>query len=308
MSDNSLSKLQFYSLGLVAANKSLKTDKIEVTPVEDFSMVNGEITDNKFKYVTKTKDADGAASNVQIDTTITVQAMWLPIGQSNRKTSPDVRRGEQVILYKFADADKYYWTSLFNDARIRRLETVIYAFSNNSKEDIVDDQNSTYYLEVSTHQKTVTFHTSKNDGEPFAYDVQVNAKEGKIIITDDVGNFFVMDSANKRLSLKNSNDSLIDIDRTNILIKAMDSVTIVTNNYNVVAGAEASITSPITKVVGKAEVSDTLKAAGRVTMSSGFGATNGGSGASTLSGNLAVTQNISGGTGTFTGNITAPNI
>jgi hypothetical protein len=241
MEQPSISKLRFYSLGLVAVNKNLNSDIIEVAPVEDFPMLDGEITDNREKYSANALDASGAPINVEIDTTATIKAKWLPISNSNRKTSPDVRRGETVVLYKFADSDAYWWNTLFDDNNLRRLETVIYAFSNNSTEGPMDDAQSTYFLEVSTHRKIMHIHTSKSDGEPFSYDVQINAKEGRIVITDDVGNFIVLNSADKRITAQNISESTVDINDKNIFITAPETITLTAKN--IIANASESIQS-----------------------------------------------------------------
>lgn len=243
MEQASISKLQFYSLGIVAANKSLSSMTVEITPVEEFPMLDGQLTDDKQEYKADTVDNTGAAKSTTVDSTVTVKATWLPINNSNRRTAPDVRRGEKVVLYKFADTDKYWWNTLFNDSVLRRLETVIYAFSDNAKEGPSDTADSTYFLEVSTHRKIMHVHTSKSDGEPFAYDVQINAKDGIVTITDDAGNFFVLNSRDKRLTMQNSDESVVDINGTSILMSSSDSITLKSKNINVQSDNNTSIKS-----------------------------------------------------------------
>lgn len=233
MDQPSISKLRFYSLGLVARNKPLSSKEVEVTPIEDFPMVNGEVTDNIYKYKSSSKDTKGAVKNVEIKTTVSIKATWLPINNSNRKTAPDLRRGETVVLYQFADSDKYWWNTLFDDNKLRRLETVVYAFSNNSKEDIADSASSTYYLEVSTHRKLMHVHTSKNDGEPFAYDIQIDAKNGVITITDDAENFFILNSKDRRLVMHNTDGSMVDINKTVISLTSTDAINFKTKAFSI---------------------------------------------------------------------------
>jgi hypothetical protein len=261
MDQPTISKLTFYSLGLVAANKDLKSHVIEVSPVEDFPMLNGEVTDNIEKYKTSTQDSQGSVKNIEVNTTASVKATWLPINNSNRKTSPDVRRGETVVLYKFGDSDKYWWNTLFDDGKLRRLETVVYAFSNNSKENVEDTAESTYYLEVSTHRKLMHIHTSKNDGEPFAYDVQIDAKNGVITITDDADNFIVLNSKDRRLILHNADGSILDVNKKVIDMFAIDKINLKSNQVNVnaesinvtggnviVTGSAITVSSPNTNI------------------------------------------------------------
>lgn len=232
MENQKLSKLQFYSLGIVAVNKSLSSNSIEVTAVEEFPLLDGEITDNVEKYKTEFKNAQDEPYNLELQTTATIKAKWLPINNSNRRTSPDVRRGEHVILYRFADTDEYWWNTLQNDNILRRLETVIYSFNNLKIENVEDTADTSYWLEVSTHKKLMHVHTSKNDGEPFAYDIQINAKDGKLIITDDANNFIVIDSKDSVIRAENAFGTFIEINKNIINMSASASINLKTPIVN----------------------------------------------------------------------------
>ncbi len=234
------SKLHIHSHGIVAVNKPLDTDLIEVWLSEHSPFADGEVTDNIQQATASGKDASGAAYSSSIDTTLTVQAKWLPIGMTNRKTSPDVRRGETVVIYRYGDQDKYYWTTLAYDMKLRKLETAVFAFSNTTDESADGSSDNTYYLEFSTHRSVVTLHTSKSNGEPFTYDIQINAKDGNILITDDAGNFMSMDSANVRLELMNSAGSHYDANQEIITITAPDTINLIAQrgNINMTAGTD----------------------------------------------------------------------
>lgn len=230
------SKLQLHGLGVVVTNKLLNSKFIECTLIEEQPFLNGELTDNIEQIESTGISSDGTVYKTSLDATISVKAIWLPFG-SNRATPPDVRRGETVVIYRFGDVDKYYWTSLQYDMKLRKLETVIYAFSNTQKEDMDGKSDTTYYMEVSTHKKIVHLHTSKSDGEPFVYDFQLNTKDGSFIFQDDVGNFISLDSKNTRIELKNADGSWIDMDRKNINIYAPDSINMKADNQiNLEAG------------------------------------------------------------------------
>lgn len=224
-----VSKLEFYSLGVVAANKPLSSVFIEVTPVEEFPMLDGEITDHKEPYDASFINGEGEPWSVKTITTASIKAKWVPINCPNRRTAPDVRRGEVVMIYRFSDRDEYWWNTLINDFnRIRRLETVIWSFDDLRPENITNDQDTTYWAMVSTHKKVVQVHTSKSDGEPYAYDIQINAKDGRIIITDDVGNYFELNSKLSKLELQNADGTTVSLDKGNLNIKA-DNINIVGN-------------------------------------------------------------------------------
>jgi len=224
------SKLHVYSLGIVAANKPLSTPNIEVTPIEEASMIDGELTDNYVDVGAKSTDARGGSYETAAAVAATVMATWLPFGSSNRMTAPDVRRGETVVLWRFADVDKYYWSTLKDDMHLRKLETVIYAFSATSDEGLGTTAETSYFLEISTHKKLIHLHTTKQNGEPFEYDIQLNTDEGFFTIQDDAGNSIQLDSMNRRLQMFNYDGSRVDIDQTKIRLFSKDLIELKTKD------------------------------------------------------------------------------
>ena len=226
-----ISKLAVYSIGVVAANKELTSKEIEVTPIEDAPMTNGEVTDEGTKVNAKATDTNDAAYQTEVPTSNTVKAQWLPLGNTNRITAPDVRRGEKVVLYRFADQDKFWWVTLEDDIRLRKLETVIFAISGTRDENAEATSENTYFMEWSTHKKLFHIHTSKADGEPFAYDLQINAKDGIIILQDDDGNSFSLDSRERTWLLVNKDKSKIEMNKTKLFIETVDLIDMKTKSY-----------------------------------------------------------------------------
>lgn len=252
-----ISRLRFYSIGIVAANKPLDSMDIEVTAVEDTPMLHGEITDNIEKYSAKGQGANNDAFQVEAKTTASLKATWTPIGNPNRRTAPDVRRGEKVILYQFGDADKYWWSTLENDAKLRRLETIVWGVSNNSKENVQDDANSMYWLEVSTHKKLIHVQTTKSDGEKFAYTFQINAKEGSLTIGDDAENYITIDSGEKLIKLHNTDGTFIELRGKSIRMNASEGVhtdakdiSTQSETSTITASGSTSINSPSNAITG----------------------------------------------------------
>ena len=225
------SRLVFYSIGVVAVNKLMSSHFVEITPIEDVPYMDGEITDHYEKYETGGSDHLGKSFNVKMETTASIRAKWLPAGNSNRITSPDVRRGEHVAIYKFGDADEYYWATLLQDKHIRRLETVIYSFSNNRKENIEDSPTSTYFFEISTHKKLLHIHTSKNDDEPFIYDIQLDTKNGNFVLRDDDNNYIFLDSKERHIKLHNKDTSYVEMDKKIINIHSLEEINLKTKHY-----------------------------------------------------------------------------
>lgn len=242
--DLTVSKLRFYSTGIVAENKELSSSFIYATPLEELSSLDGEVTAKVDTFTATGKDALEGSFTASVNASVTLKADWLPIAGSNRLTAPDVRRGESVMIYQFGDSDAFFWTTLKQDSRLRRLETVIFAFSATKNEvDKLDSTNS-YFLEISTHTKTCTFHTSSANGEPFEYTVQINTAEGSVNIVDDIGNEFILDSAASRVFMKNSSGSVVDINKKSIILTSDSSVKINTKEFLVSAGSIATIQTP----------------------------------------------------------------
>lgn len=230
------SGFRFYSVGRVAANKKRGSFLIEAVPIETIPHLSGEVTDNETKTNTKIESKDGSdAKDIELSTTSSIQAEWLPVGNTNRITAPDVRRGEFVMLYKFGDAEVIYWEEFKQMNILRRLETVTYIFSNERNENIPLDETNVYMMSVSTHDKHITVTTSKSDGEPFAYTFQINTKDGFFTIQDDDGNYVFMDSKERHIKLRNKDDSFVELNKRIINITSKDEVNIKTKRYSLEA-------------------------------------------------------------------------
>lgn len=202
------SRLKLYSLGIVIETKPRGTDYIEVSPIEDLPFAEGLIADIKYKYDVTLPDAQGIARSSKIEGNNQLRAKWIPHGHSNRMTAPDVVKNETVIIFRYADTDEYYWTTVFREPNIRRLETVLYAYGDIPSGLIPFDKDSSYWCEVSTHDKYIHVHTAKSDGEPYEYDVKIDTANGYVLVTDDVGNFYKLDSPTGTISAK-ANEEII---------------------------------------------------------------------------------------------------
>lgn len=218
-----------YSYGIVAANKPLDSDYIEVTPLKDLPMIDGDLSDNGQGMSTKGADQMGSHYQTQANASNTIRAKWLKLGQGNRKTSPDVRRGAEVMIYRVADSDEYWWTTCGDDSDLRKLETVIFAFSGTQEEGAKTDEENSYYLEVSTHQKKVTFKTSQKNGEPVGYSFQLDTEAGTMTVMDTLNNFFHLNSQDYLWRCQNNNGAYWEINKDDINLSAP-------KNINMMAG------------------------------------------------------------------------
>lgn len=246
------SKLRIYSIGRVAINKEMSSNEIEVTPIEFVPMMDGEIEYKPEDLYSKGLDHLGKEYQVKVSIDQTITAEWFSLS-TNRITSPDVRRGEQVLIYQYGDTDKYYWTSMGRNDNLRRLETVIYAWSDESDngKDIELNIDNCYTLEVSTHKKHITLKTSKNDKEDFLYTIQVDAKNSHVTITDDKDNYIQLNSKDTVIECHNHDGTWTKLDKMNLTAFAPDSLTYtVANMMTFKAGVAILFDVPLVTFTG----------------------------------------------------------
>lgn len=275
-----VSQLHLYSIGIAAENKPLSTRKLNVTPVEVLSALDGELNFAPQDDIHVGQDSDGNRYEVKSTTDMTLTAEWYPNG-TNRVTPPDIRRGELIEIYRVADSDQFLWRCMGMRDDLRRLETAIFAFNASPDEGTKGiDPATCYFMEVSTHKKTVTFSTSQANGEPFGYQFQINANEGQVVLEDTIGNSLFLDSGRVFWELINSDGTLLQLDRTNIYGKADNNIELragndiyfqagndmtckVGNNYSLTAGNNSNI---------DAGANANMKAGGTATVDGGAGA------------------------------------
>ena len=214
------------SIGTAAENKPLTSTQLNVVAHELLPALDGYLSVNPETVTGEGKRPDGSDYQTSVQSDVVITATWLPYG-SNRVTPPDIRRGERVMLYRVADTDQYYWRDLGLDASFRRLESVIFAWNANpSIADSGFDPDNAYYFEVSTHNKSITMGTSKANGEPFAYTLQFDTAEGSVTLSDDIGTFVQLNSAEKQIVLMNAAQSYFNMHDKNLSISVLGDIDI----------------------------------------------------------------------------------
>lgn len=318
--DHSLFRM--VSLGVVAENKLRSSDVIEVTLQEIHPFINGEIrADITTDTVSGVNSMDHSFS-VSVNMSNTVTAKWKGDG-TNRITPPDVRRGDVVEVWQYGEVNIYYWTIRSNPGvkNVRKLETVTNAYSNTRDEnDNTPTAENSWFDEVNTHDKLWTLaKTNKKDGEPFAYVVQINAKDGVIVMADDAGNYFQMDSKEQRLELVNSHGSSFDLHKGKLTIKCEDLEIDASNSITTKTKTATHTTNTTTYKASNWNVQVSQTAwQGNIGQTGNFSGSGGSmtytgvstfTGATTFNGNATITSNLSvGGSGTFGGRVSASNI
>lgn len=255
-----MSALHRFSFGYVVAVRD-GSPYTEVCPIEPLGFLDGEVNASVSEINEEGVDGDGNKYTVTMSFGNSLSAKWLP-GDTNRITPPDVRVGEPVMIYRMADSNQYFWKTLGLRNDLRRLETVIYAFS--ATEDEVEelDHTNCYFFEISSHAKQITLSTSKANGEPFAYVIQLNTGDGSFTIKDDAGNSFLLDSAERRIKAINGDGSFIDLNKRNGWLNIPDTYKITCKDY--LLEAKNSITEKTKTALRDASASNTVKTVNHV--------------------------------------------
>lgn len=240
------SKLMIYSLGIVTEDKPGNSLDIEVYPVEDLPIVDGDLYQKETVGGAVTEGTQ--TTNIEVEKTNTIKATWLPLGSSNRVTPPDVVKNESVLIWNYQGTDTYYWTSLFDEVNLRKQERVIYVFSNTTEFNEPLDNENSYFLEVSTKDGLVQLHTSDNQDEVCTYDIIIDTKNGYLSIQDGTDNIILLNSDKGTLLGKINRSVTIetpDIITTGetVNITASNSVTVNTNTATINADESCSVKS-----------------------------------------------------------------
>lgn len=230
--DKETSVFRMISIGIVAENKALDSSLIQVLPLEKLNLMSGELTSQLGTEKIHGLDESGRLYSATIELGNSLEAEWW--GETNRITPPDVRRGEQVLIYQSGDADKYYWTSTGRDDDLRRLETTVYRWS--GFPDIPDEAitlNNSYIVEMSTHKKLITVKTSQRNGEFTRYTLQMNPGDGQVTLEDTHGNIIQLDTRRTNILLKNADGTLVELNKTNIYLTSSNSIVAKTKTYRI---------------------------------------------------------------------------
>lgn len=239
--------LQLYSLGIVTENKTRESDYIQVCPIESLSMGKGAISPTSKQYNTSLPDSRGVSKNASLQGGQVIKAKWIPYGESNRDSAPDVYKSETVLIFTYTDTNEYYWTTLFREPMLRRKEDVVYRFSNQpgGLAEYTDD--TSYWMRYNTFEQFIQLHTSSNDGEPTDYDITIDARNGVVTVVDQLGNEIELNSVAGKLTATIRED--IELNTKRFVVNASDSVT---------------LNTPITKLTGNLQVDQSISAAGSI--------------------------------------------
>lgn len=208
-----VSIFQPYSVGLVTKPKARDSRFVNAVAVEIATGTDGESTHAPEEEIVKGFSSDGSEYQVKMTNSRDMECEWLPM-EGNRSTPPDLERGELVMIYRLGDTPQYYWTCMGLRNHLRTLESVITMYG--ATPDLSGcglDFTKCYYQQWSPLDGHITFGTSMANEEKFKYTFQINTKDSFMAMTDDVGNYMEINSADARCMFKNANGSIIRMEK-----------------------------------------------------------------------------------------------
>ena len=99
---------KFFGLFKVVEDKAEDSFDIKVSPVSYIPDLKGELNKNK-EQVVGIVDMENQHSSISTTKSNFITATWLPEGEQNRISAPDVVVGDVVEIYSVRGTDEYYW-------------------------------------------------------------------------------------------------------------------------------------------------------------------------------------------------------
>ena len=207
--------------------------------------VRGKIELGKEKI--KLQDVNGVTEELEIELSDTITCEYL--GKNSNASIPDIHIGEYIVVWNFAGAHDFFWTSMDKNSHIRHTEhhRLSCADLRVTNKPLTDD--NTYYIEIDTkYAKHIKLSTSKTDGEAFRYFIDIDAKTNTIEIKDDDSNIIKLDSNIPRIYMENKLGTICDLNAPDAFLMAPNNVTVKAGNHMDIIG-EASITLKTPKLL-----------------------------------------------------------
>lgn len=307
--------LECLGIGVVAMDKTPDTDEIQVYLPSMFPEGDGEVTTTIEEKTVTTQTPTGDRSSSTTLQSNSVPATWMPIN-TNRVTSPDVRNGSKVVIYKFKGQNTYRWTYFGMDGTLR-LETIIYAFSSSPNVDVNSPltPENYYIFMISTHKKMIQLLTGQGNGEPTSWSITLDTGQGQYGIVDGEGGIMSINAMSHAFTYLNAEKSFINIEKkdvtmsceNNMLLKGAENIDLTCKKMSISASESITVntkdttwTSPKIAIIGDITHTGNNTQTGNYTLNGNYT----GNGEQKITGGFSQ----SGGTGTVTGGWTVDGV
>jgi len=247
-----ISKLRMYSIAYVSEDIKEDSLYLKAYPVEILSDETGTLGDQLTEKVSNI-DVDGNVTTLIYNKDYLITAKWFNFLTPNRLTPPNICAGETVMLWRYDNTDKYFWTNVYNELDLRKLEKATFVFSNKRKIGNKNLLNQLYSFTVDTINKYVKLHTDDGDGELTTYDIEIDTDKGVLTIVDGRGNLIELDSEADKVTITTNKEVVINTPKTTInsadVTFNSTNMTMNTTNLNINAATQ-NIKAGSTKYTG----------------------------------------------------------
>lgn len=232
-----ISVFEFWCIGDVACVQERDEWVIKVTPREE-RYAHQELVHSNPQRQSTTLKTNGGEAVIETTSNNAVDATWLGLN-TLRKTPPNVRHGDQVLLYTLGK-EMTYWVET-NTMDEKRLESVILAISADPKNkmDRVTWEN-TYFISMSSHDKRFHIRLNKVTDEFTGYSFDIDAKTAYAKLADDLDNAVFIDSRNTVVGYQNADGTTAYADKLNHITYAPNNIEM-TAEQKIIQKAQAII-------------------------------------------------------------------
>lgn len=224
-----------FSIGVAVADKDRDSRTLRIYPVEILPHMSEEIDDS-----TRERKKQGVDHTEKLYTVVINEQAWLPadwIGSTYFEKAPDVAKGEQILIYRNGDSDKYYWDVFGRDDANRKQEDVIISFSAkpeyDSGEPVPKDETNSYRLRFNTYEKFIELTTSEANGEETTYKMKFDMAAANWELVDKDTNRFFLDTKNTFIEFFNKENTYIRMDKKEIFMRSDDLIQMDTSRLNI---------------------------------------------------------------------------
>lgn len=247
--------------GYAVEDKVYGSDQLKVLPLSHApASFTGAFGPGQTESTATTTDASGKSTSSKVTTTNYITATYF--STTNEPTPPMVKKGEQIELFTIDDSDKFYWLPYGRDRNIRGLDVKRFEVSaldntvkGNANVEKTDD--NTYFIEFDAVKGQVLISTSKVNKEPVRFRIQIDTKNGKLTMSDDVAdgpNQISIDSVNHVITAQNTEGCSLTLNRNDVFFKAI-------RNLNIDVGEQTILNTPLFVLNPSGELTDHSKSA-----------------------------------------------
>lgn len=221
-----VSNFKPWSVGVAVVAKERESRELKVYPVEFVPGLTETPDDSHRERQRQGIDSAGNQYTVNI-----VEQAWIPcdwLGSVHRELPPDVQAGEQVLIYRSGDGDKYYWDIFGRNESHRVQEDVIISFAAKPEPDsgvpVAKDATNSYRFRVNTYEKYIELTTSAANEEVTTYSMKMDLANGTFELVDADTNRFYLDTPEALLEMYNKEESYVRIHQKDIFLNSQDNI------------------------------------------------------------------------------------